>query len=930
MLLRKMLSLNYIIIQVFLVVFWGIFQVNIARAVPIPGMQIIGMECLRDAVFVLFFLLWGIIGFRWIWETYGKTSIAWILETLGIAFFIGAVIWIDSEPLWYGLNSSGDHMMQYTLATLTECNLFHFGRLGGWCSTFGAGFPLNDLYPPGGFILYCLLRILSLGFIAGGCIYTYTVFFSYLTFSFVLYGFVRKNFGLISALLLLLLLLLDDGMHFGWRQFFHIGMWGSGLGLALAFYAYWTFSKPDRLRTYWHGPLLAAAFGFSILLHPLFLFTHALWITLHVITRFLNERCFINERSDPESGAQGLKILWSLCGIGLAAFWWLPFALSRDWIIPFGYIGRDFPDVGKEIWDGNLYNASAVHVTLGVVGILCAVFSRRRAVFLLGLFSIINIFAGSEIARHIFSFSFLESFFSHMQGARLIGAAKIASMILGAGYCGRALQHYFDTMSTESTNSVLLRSLGAFLSLQSSPFQFRRLRSDLCAAGLLLVLLCPLVYIGKTTLCSGWRWRVTPRSLQVGSIPRVPSYWNSFVDAVQVINARERSDAPAAFFQEPLYPVRALTYDSWRMISEPAFGSAAIAGPYYIPTMLLYSRPKFIFEQDLDLTNVKYVFDWKVSPFQEVKSLKGLETVYENNEIILYQRDAWTGQGWTLSGSGSVRLTDSSTNGLQFQIDGSGADSFLRIGISRYRKWKAYLNGEPVQIFYPPKPGETPEALKFIGVELQDGVLELRYQLEWFDLLGFWISVGSLGVCAALCSRRLTLPPFIWYRIDLIEAGLQTVFAVGLIGVMIISGMGSSPLRENYLHCIGQLGDRIGLANRDPDGIRDICFQLDLVPDEKNGKIIGITLQLIRPDGSARDHAIWSVRDGEGGWIAVSDVMGRRFDYSDYSFQINPHRFYSLLLFVPNTLKEPFWVPAPASCTLYYENGEQVTIRSDD
>ena len=62
--------------------------------------------------------------------------------------------------------STCDHTTQLLRCQLTEQALWNHGTLLPWTSAFGAGVPLNDLYPVGGTLLYCLIRLLS-GFLLG-------------------------------------------------------------------------------------------------------------------------------------------------------------------------------------------------------------------------------------------------------------------------------------------------------------------------------------------------------------------------------------------------------------------------------------------------------------------------------------------------------------------------------------------------------------------------------------------------------------------------------------------------------------------------------------------------------------------------------------------------------------------------------------------
>ncbi|RJP32807.1 MAG: hypothetical protein C4527_05525 [Candidatus Omnitrophota bacterium] len=943
-----MWNLRFILAQGFLFLVWIVLRAALTTGLAIPGLQMTGVYCFHEAVILIFIFLW-LYAFA---EKLGKRipRCGWmgLLEITGIIAFLGAIVWIDRDPLAHGLNSSGDHLMHFTLATLSEWNLRCNWSLTGWCTAFGAGFPLNELYPPGGNLIFCLFRLLTFGLFTREWAYTIVVFLSYITFAFLLYAIVRKWFGRIAALFLLLFLLLDggDGMNFGWPQFFFIGMWASGLGFGLSLYAFSLCADFSTPFTKWRILKLAAVLCVSILLHPLFLYTNTLWIALLLfVRRMMSKNCLVaesdpaKEESSPASADTTFvfKSAGILIGVGLAAFWWFPFLFSREWIYPYGFWGRTMPDIGREIMNGTLFqNATAFHTTLGLIGIVWGLFSRRLFAVALALFSAVNIFLGMDAARTFFKLELAQAFFEHIQLERLVGIGKISAMLLAAGFLGTSLQCRLDRTSFTFTFFETPTNESAASSPESHAY-FRRILSDFCVISVLVLLSTPLLAFGKNVLVSAWRWHVEPMAERVGSPPETPSYWPWFIDMLHVLEAREPERGPELFFQNPLLSLRALTYDSWRMVSAPAFAAIGIAGPVYMPAVIIGTRPFFFHERTMDLANVKYVFDWKIAPYHEIQKLEGLTPVYENQEMILYERSAWNGQGWIMDGPGTLAPLPGEGRNLRFEVSEAKANSHLRLGISRYRKWNAYINGTPVRTMRMEQSSETPEDRKLIGIQLHNGVLEIRYEQAWYDIAARMASGLFLVLCIFLGAgnrvwRRLQRWSDALTRQPLLAHGSKTFLdaavLVVILTILLTSFFLPEPRYVNRFEYIGELADRVGDRERIPDGRKDLCFELDFAPGTHGKRIVRLELRLLQEEGKSVPGAIWQTQPGFHAKIGVSDMMGIRLDHEDGTVSIPDRYFQKLHLFVSRLEYVDFPETIHAICTIVFEDGTTVPIRT--
>ncbi len=935
------------LIQGFLLLAWIILRYAMNTGLAVPGLHMTGIRCFSETVLIVFFFVWISCFYAFLRKFVSSHLWRWGGEILAMAAFVAAIVWVDWEPLSHGLNSSGDHLMHFTLATLTEWNLRFQWSLMGWSNAFGMGFPLNELYPPGGNLIFCFFRLLTFGSVPREWIYTVVVFASYLAFAFLLYAIVRKWFGRAAAVLLLLLLLLDggDGMNFGWPQFFYIGMWGSGLGLGLSLFAFSLCADIESPFTKWRVFLLAVIFSFSILLHPLFLYTNILWIVLLLLMRviFKKYRLFTENKDDREvytfngrSSTFLLKSFAIVIGVGLTAFWWIPFFMSREWIYPYGFWGRTMPDIGRELMKGVLFqNATAFHTTLGFIGIMWGLFSRRLFAVVLALFSLVNLFLGLDAARTFFQLETAQTFFEHIQLERLIGLGKISAMLLAAGFLGIQLERWYGNFHFEFSFLQNHQHQKQTQEKESS-FLFRQSLSDICVISIVVILATPVLSLGKTVAGSAWRWYVEPMAQKVGAPPETPSYWPYFTDVLDVLEARESERNPSLFFENPLLSFRTLTYDSWRIISAPAFASVGIAGPVYMPAIIIGTRPFFFQERDLNLANVKYVFDWKVAPYHEIKKLDGLTAIYENQEMILYERSAWTGRGWDLHGSGTVTPLPAIGKNLRFQVEGAKADSHLRLGISRYRKWNAYIDGTPVRTFRLEQPFETPEDRKLIGIQLRNGILEVRYENAWYDYAAYLLSWGVFLFVGILIVRKS-----VWDRLQNLSlslsansmwthgsaALLDTAVVVFVLTILLTSFFLPKPNYSNQLRYLGVLADRVGEMERYPDGRKDLCFELDFAAKAKTAAVERIELFLLGEEGEHIPRAAWQTQSGSWPKIGIGDMLGVRLDHEDGSIDIPVRYFQKLHLFVSRLPHLELPETIRAECILTFEDGTKVPIR---
>lgn len=846
---------------------------------------------------------------------------------LWIVFFFALFV-IAHKPLLDGFHGSGDHILHQKLASLTEQALWEHGALRVWTGAIGLGEPLNDLYPPGGGLLLVAARALTLHLISIERLYVWTVFFAYAAFAALLYRVVRPRFGLLAGAFTLFLLLLDGGdWYFGWYSVFEGGLWANLLSLGLSFNAFALYADPAALRNRRHAAELIVSTAGSILLHPFALFLNLFGIVIIHLTRWT----FRSLAEPMPLGAGWARFVCAALGYGLAAFWWVPFAVSGEWVFPYGFWGRFMPDPGRMLLEGDLFrNATPYIAILGLAGMLWGLVARNLLLPALALFTLFNLFMGTEAARHVFALSAAQRFFDHMQVERLFAVGKIGCILLASALIGRCLQRA----------SRLPHPRRAWIRLQAWIWRpaFRRpigwvegghaILTGLRNAALALAILLPVVSFADGFIYAAWRWGVEPSTHLFYSYPDRPFEWESLVEVREELARRLPEESDGALVNAPFPPNRLYARDAWKV---PSLSMRLPLGVYvfgYQPATVLGMRPWFINEWMLDIAQIRYILERKTDPIPELPEWRGLSPILQNRDFILYERQSTLESPWRLHGEGEIERLPSDNASLRFEIRGADEDSYLRLGISRYRKWNVYQDGVKLDTLLPARNGEPEEAWKLIGFPVSDGIIEARYESDGWDRAGAWISLAALlGTLAGLAWRaplRAALRFRDWRGKTSIA--LDIGVSVGLIAIMaaplLAFGAAANRVFPETFTYLGAFADQAGARSGRPDGVNDLVFLLQWHNLERRE---AASMQLIRIDegGELLTDEQWSTyRDGAGR-AGVLDMLGRRADRMDGRV-LTPYSAYQRwMIFLPN----PYWggVPAPPrmKCVLEFSDGEK-------
>ncbi|MBZ0255652.1 hypothetical protein K8I31_06295, partial [bacterium] len=649
-------------------------------------------------------------------------------------------------------------------------------------------------------------------------------------------------------------------------------------------------------------------------------FLNGLWLIVFVWTLWAGRGW-----RDPSRIANPLQRMAFFClGYGIAAFWWLPFALSRDWIFSYGYWGRFMPEPGRLMLEAAFFREAAPYLSLfGLAALAWGFASRRLWIVCFSVFVLLNLFLGTEPARYLFSIDAYSQFFVHMQTERLFAVAKVGCLLLLACMVAAAWDQFIATAHIQR----LWRGLGEWIwpsAKQSGWKNYAKACTDVgLIVGLFLALMPASLFAGNLAQATLF-WEVRPSLKRIYSIPG-DGFWQPFEEFKQYL-AQQMPSKSGALLDGPFPPARALTHIAWRMPSIAAKSPISLFVTGYLPANVIGTRPLYADEWTLDMAGVNYFIEDKDAPDPVIHTKPNLQPWYENEKIKVYQRTPGIAQPWILSGSGTVERLPDEDGALRFRFEGTNETSFFRLGISRYRKWLGTLNGEPVDLLLPARWGEPEEAWKFIGFPAKDGVFELRYQAQWFDTA----SLAFSAVCFILSALLLLVAP-LYRAIALIPAPSHKItsivhstasgilFVAALAPIALFFQPDTQPFAES-LNFMGNYVDQVGALGDHADGKPDIIFLLEFTQGPNRPAIKSLNLIGLDETGAEKPDMRFSTKNPYQMTISVLDMLGQRCERDDGSLKLPPSRNQRLLLFVHNIYGGPIPMPLRMKCVLDFSD----------
>ncbi len=890
---------------------------------PAMGLGPVAYTCLDWTVTILLVLFVCAAWIRYSTRRWPRIPYPLLLEGACLTALFCLFAYLFREPLGGALVASADHAIHYVLGVLTLRDFLTHGFLKGWCSAIGTGIPLNELYPPGGNLLFCLFRGLTF-YLPPEHSYNILVYLTYIAYVFCLYAVVRWYGGRTAALLLLPLLLCDSrrAIMFGWYQFFYSGMWANAIGVGLVFFTLHKFARAAsgelNKRVFVVLSLSAAA---AALFHALCLFLMVEWIALFLVLSFVF-------RSTHRSETTHLDKALSMLGLGLllAFWWWGPFFTENEWIQPFGFWGRVNNEIGYDVLHASLFiETIPMLAAVSLLGIAWGLFQRNLYLRTSSLAALINILTGTEYFRYALHLDFLGNFYAHMQVVRLLAAAKITGMLLFSILLGRMLEPVFR----KSWQALLERKESD--SFDSWSGFYSRISREIVATLAGVLIFIPVLLVGTSVSNAVYRWGVLPSAHSFEILPDEPPYWKDVVKAFEFLFKKERLQNEYYDYSKPLVPFRVYSTTPWNpclLVLQSPWG---FVGPDYVPTILLRTRPYELTEDVLELADIKYAIGRVDQQVERITEMPHGKRIARFGVIEVYRNTNWNGWGYRVEGSASVRLVKNEPKRVQFRISKAEEGAILRVGISQFRKWKITIDEEPVEPLELSPTPEQPELHKFLSIPIRDGILNIRYQDEPIDYICRTVSVIAVLVTLAL----LFIPARLWNKY-----GKQDVFptfrrkagtAVLAVGAAVIVAwlclLLVRPLymQQDFLKYLGPWDDFVGKESWTPDGEHDLQWELFL--SARDGKRIRtIQIEHVGPQTTEPTRSRWTTEAGPLWKVAVFDEIGNRIDKNGKPLDIPLDGARKLSIHAANCLDYLPRSPIPVRVDVILSDGTELKL----
>jgi hypothetical protein len=302
------------------------------------------------------------------------------------------------------------------------------GHLTGWSDYWFAGWPAGQDYPPGADWWMAVARLLTFPF-SWETTYAFGFFAMYVVSALGVWRAARR-LGPIAALLAALLFVLDCGEYRegGYIYGVYWGVWPQHLSSsALLVGLVWLdealgSGRPRDLAK------AAAAFGASLLCHPLSLVS--LGIALPILIAL---RC-LGGRDEPRLSllpTVGRALFAAGLGWAIAAMFTLPFGARSGFMAAYGDPFRSLADVAEGLWHGNVFaNVPPQLVWLSLAGLVIGLVRRDRWPIFLGLFALATLAVASTNTTSVLER--ISPSLGRIQYQRLVAPAKACLFALAA------------------------------------------------------------------------------------------------------------------------------------------------------------------------------------------------------------------------------------------------------------------------------------------------------------------------------------------------------------------------------------------------------------------------------------------------------------------------------------------------------------------
>lgn len=619
-----------------------------------------------------------------------------------------------------------DHPVHFFKAWQLEQNFLKQGRLWGWSHQWYAGYPAQYLYPFGADIWVLAVRWATLGLLSLDKAYGIALWLFWFLLGYGTYRFGAVCFGRPVGLLAALFMMGDTAaFRFGgWVYAMQWGVWPQSLSVAFALLAMAQLPRVVKGESYRAVGLFGLFLGFALLTHPLQMLHFAIIGPVALVVLAIT-----SPRGQWLRGTSRLIVGYA-GGISIGALWILPFLATNDYATSYGA-----PWISVEQLASGLYNLNLLPgtwgglIALGSIGLVSLCTTRRFSHLLIVVLTLALMFIGTTtflVSFHLLelsdSFGFIQfQRFAILLKPYLFIAASYVIVLIVGGVAGHRFEHTVPEMSATER--------------EGAPGQgFPPWRTTA------LVLLISFI------------------ALPIGA-PFVKevvetNYSRSLTGESKRPHRAQRAELVAWFKAQ--YPEGAPFFRIALLVPDADHSFADLGRELPFPLYKVGFTPASIYLYKLDSAaepmlrdvNVRYIISDRPQRSPHYEMVERFGTLY------LYEFRNWQPEPFKiLSGDGEVTLERFDDEEILLRA-GPGSNGRLRLNVSYFPRWKATLDGRPIDIEVEGDGTQT----AFMSVPLEPGLYRFTFSRgapEWIAFLLFLIGMTTVVI---FCLVGSTLP----------------------------------------------------------------------------------------------------------------------------------------------------------------------------
>jgi hypothetical protein len=615
---------------------------------------------------------------------------------------------LQSLPLLVKTPLSHDHPAHLFKAWHFWTEMLGRGRLRGWSHFWGFGFPSDELVPSGGEVWVCLFRALTFGQLAWTRTYALS-FAGFLVFKAVTaFAFTRRFFGVNAALVAAWLTSLDIGTFSegGWVWNTVFGVWPVSLSMSWLLLALLELDgvlSTGRIR---HALGAGLCTAWALLAHQVALLVLAVTLPILFVERSIGQHRSSRSR---RLGAAGGVVL----GLALAAFTIVPFLARARYAMDLGVARSSVAQVLLRLVELRSFAAlSPVIHALSYLGGWVALRERRRGSFFVVASAATFVLLSSDVLTQVLHLERVLPSVIKIEAPRMLLVAKLFWFPLA----GLGTVWILDRLGT---------------------LRWARMRdSRALRLGLQVLFVAAIVLPALSQLVAT---QVKDNVQGEADTPYYADLQQAFAWA-RALREREPGQYRIAY---------ELDKDDHTSMLAPLYDHAPMYKIGDTPSQIFDGMPMTASPEMLEALRVRYVVSRSAlaePTFTREADFGALE---------LYRFNRFRGDPFELAGPGKAELLEFGPERIRIRLWDTREESRLRIHVAAYERWRATLDGAPLEIVTVPVHGADDPVL--MEVSARDGELSLDYVDAAPDRWGLGLTLAALPgfFVGWLLTRRL-------------------------------------------------------------------------------------------------------------------------------------------------------------------------------